>query len=86
MIVSNFSGVVWTYTVFQEKAPVMGEYTDPRGNHWIIKNAPRETGVVQRGPCLPAWNVDLTPYSSSYSLEPGEELKRFFRAREADER
>jgi len=78
MIVNSTQRITWTYLVFQEEAPSRGEYVDPRGNHWYAHQVDPE-GLVLREPGPPAWHVSLQSSHPAYRLEPGEELRRFFR-------
>ena len=86
MIISNPERVLWTYLVFQETEPRLGEYVDPRGRHWRVRNVYPEPGIVLREPAPPAWYVEMDSDHPAYRLEPGEELKRFFRPSEISER
>jgi len=79
MIVNHPQRVTWTYLVFQEGAPCRGEYVDPRGRHWHVRQVYPEPGVVLREPSPPAWYIEMESDHPAYRVEPGEELKRFFR-------
>ena len=85
MIINHPQRVTWTYLVFQEEAPSRGEYVDPRGNHWYAHQVDPE-GLVLREPGPPAWHVSLQSSHPAYRLEPGEELRRFFRPDEIGSR
>jgi hypothetical protein len=78
MIVDYPERVLWTFLVFQEERPRRGEYVDPRGYHWHVREVYPEPGVVLREPSPPAWYIEIAPPHPAYRLEPGEELRPFF--------
>lgn len=79
MLLSSPQRLTWIYLVFQDTPPSCGEYVDPKGIHWHVRNVIREPGVVLREPAPPAWYVEIAADHPAYQLEPGWELRRFFR-------
>jgi hypothetical protein len=78
MILTHPKSVEYVFVVCQDTKPLCGEYIDPRGHFWYVRNVKEDNDLILTDPGPTRWKIQVTPENPSYTICYNDKLQMIF--------